>query len=498
MTSEGTRRVRGVGRRRHVRGRRKIPPLLVLALALPVLVAHAATAQAQGQSPSEAVDPARAGETVERALPPDPADVEALKNAPQRPVTYAEVLANPDDIALNFAYAQTQIRQGRLKGAAATLERILLIAPRLAEVRLLYAFVLMRLDSLDAAERELRGIRDLPMTDAVRRQIDARLAEIDRRRKRWTAEVTLGLGTHYDWNRNSVPDDRVLFFAGLPVTLDDDSAREDDIGFIAFGRAAARYDLGTQARDEAIGSITYYQDDQVTLDTQDLQSFAVDGGYALKFPDLTVTPTAFHNTVRLSREAYYRAYGGDLNLRHYLSPKDEVTGGVRYTNEKFRAISESRAQIAQSGWRLGVRAGWQHRLSAAERLHFTGRLTYKYAHVTEEEYVQQQIEAAYVRLFEGGLFLRPGARLTRKAYRIPDTGDAPRTRVDRAIRLRLTGGAPIDGLVDMQTLPASLVEAIAPTVITVTGEWRHQISTIRNYDYDNRRAEVLVTRSWRF
>lgn len=42
-------------------------------------------------------------------------------------VTYEQVLKNPDNPALNAAYARGQIKRGDLLGASTTLERILLV-----------------------------------------------------------------------------------------------------------------------------------------------------------------------------------------------------------------------------------------------------------------------------------------------------------------------------------------------------------------------------------
>jgi hypothetical protein len=56
-----------------------------------------------------------------------------------RKVTYEEVLKDPDNVELNLGFARTQIRSGNLNGAAATLERVLLVQPRNLSVRILYA-----------------------------------------------------------------------------------------------------------------------------------------------------------------------------------------------------------------------------------------------------------------------------------------------------------------------------------------------------------------------
>src|SRR5262245_18416589 len=74
-------------------------------------------------------------------------------------VTWEQVMARPDDLDLNYRFAQTQVRQGNLKGAAGTLERMLLVNPNLPKIRLFYALVLFRLGDLNESERELRILK---------------------------------------------------------------------------------------------------------------------------------------------------------------------------------------------------------------------------------------------------------------------------------------------------------------------------------------------------
>src|SRR5258708_394205 len=73
----------------------------------------------------------------------------------ERPVSYADILRDPDNVDLNYRYALGLIGKGNLRGASATLERITLIDPSLAKVHLLYGVVLFRLDNLNDAENEL-------------------------------------------------------------------------------------------------------------------------------------------------------------------------------------------------------------------------------------------------------------------------------------------------------------------------------------------------------
>ena len=83
--------------------------------------------------------------------------------------TDADILAHPDDIVLNFRWAKAQLARGEVRGASATLERILVLDPDLAPVRLYYAIVLYRLDSLDEARSQFDRLLQMNISPEVER-----------------------------------------------------------------------------------------------------------------------------------------------------------------------------------------------------------------------------------------------------------------------------------------------------------------------------------------
>ncbi len=150
----------------------KIARIGTLALWL-AAVSGPAAAQSQVPAVQEQQRPAQGLRETERAERAFKAAEELRPLEAGERVTYADVLQHPDDVELNYLYAQSQVESGDLRGAAATLERILLLAPDLARVRLLYAVVLFRLDNLNEAEREFRTVSELPMPDSLREEVDS-------------------------------------------------------------------------------------------------------------------------------------------------------------------------------------------------------------------------------------------------------------------------------------------------------------------------------------
>jgi hypothetical protein len=85
--------------------------------------------------------------------------------AQQTDISFAEIMAEPNNLELNFAYAIQQARNGRLLSSASTLERLLVKEPGWDDARLLYAAVLYRMGDFQASRRELNllGDRDLSL-----------------------------------------------------------------------------------------------------------------------------------------------------------------------------------------------------------------------------------------------------------------------------------------------------------------------------------------------
>ena len=191
------------------------------AFVLPVLLALAAPADGIAQqggvenapestrrSQQELEDAARAAER---------ARIQRLLGSGEE-VTYQDVLKDPDNIELNLRFARSQIARENIRGASATLERILLLDPNRPDVRLLYAVVLFRLDNLQDAERELLAVRDLPMRASLRAEIEGFLSQIQQRKKRIRYNALVAFGYQYDWNGNTASRSSTRLVSGFPAS----------------------------------------------------------------------------------------------------------------------------------------------------------------------------------------------------------------------------------------------------------------------------------------
>jgi tetratricopeptide (TPR) repeat protein len=431
------------------------------------------------------------------------------------PVSYADILANPDNPALNACYAVQQVERGDLTGAAATLERVLLLRPAQADIRLLYAIVLYRLDTLEEAQAEFRAVQrlDLPPEDEAR--IARYLDRIEKQLQRTVQTVTVSFGGHYDTNRNAAPRGEEVEALGTTFPLNQESSRaEDDTAVIGSATYNVRHDLGMQRENYALGSFTYYQDEQTERDELDLQAVFADGGFAFDLPGaITLTPKAHYSNMRLSREKFYTSYGATLRVDKQVRRPERAAPldlwlEVGRTRESFRNVTENQTLIARDGMRTDGALGLGLWLSPRHRLSFEGSQSYKDAQQLHQSYRFWRARIRHSWYLSDGAFLDSTASYGVRLYRAPDTTvtgtAAPRRRREHPLRLRMTYGMPAGVLVDRLgyqvrgEATGAVRDFLEDVTATATLEYLSQQSNIRNYEYDNLRAQMLLTKRFEF
>ena len=418
-------------------------------------------------------------------------------------ITYAQILADPDNIELNFQYAKNQAADGDLRGAAGMLERILLINPKLLQVRLIYAIVLFRLDNINEAEREFRAVSGPDVSPNLRAEIARYLERIEQRRRRTRYSAQISFGPHYDSNRNASPTSGRRLFLDFETVVTGDDEKSHDWAWTGIGNLTVRHDPGLQAKHELFASLTYFHDEQVTLDTQDLQSASLEGGVKIPLPnDYSFTPAVFASNLRLSREHFYSSLGVGVRIDKKVTPQLEWFFEGRFTDENFHGISETTAAVQRNGYRYDYTLSGNYTISPVQRVGLTYVWTEKHAARNFNAYIGQKATVSYTRLMDRGQFLLASVTGTIDDYRANEAAISDRSRFDRALRHRLTYGAPLGNFIQEDWFKAA--GGVAPyeffkdMTVTVTAELFHQLSTLTNYEYQNRRLQGLVTKKWDF
>jgi tetratricopeptide (TPR) repeat protein len=425
----------------------------------------------------------RATEAAERLRPLEPG----------RTVTYEDVLKNPDDIELNYLYAQSQVAAGELRGAASTLERILLLQPELARVRILYAVVLYRLDNLSEAEREFRTVSKLPMSDSLRDEVDYYLEQIALRRKRTRYTATLGGGMQYDSNRNAGPDSGRVLFLDRPFDLVT-GRKEDDWSGVMLAGLRAQHDLGFDAGHQLLGGLQVYGQKQIDVTELDLMAINAEAGGLIRAGWADIQPSLYGSYLNLAGESYVSTAGLGVRANHRLSRAVDLFARFRADYESFESLDRSPLTDLRSGARIqaGVGATWV----PTPVLRLDGGIGVVHKHAEEEFYTYSgpAVLLAGTWLLGQGQFLLPSFTFEYNGYQGPEPIISSETRRDEIYVGGITYGAPLGFLLGFLDPP----RALRDTLFTVNATYLNEQSSLENYEYDDWRITFLWTKQFEF
>ena len=410
-------------------------------------------------------------------------------------ITYGQVLADPDNVQLNFQYAKRQISRGDLKGVAATLERILLIQPDLAQVRLLYGIVLFRLDNLEESERSLKAVQGMQISPSLREEVAGYLRQIKLRRKRTRFTATLSAGMQYDTNRNAAPDKERRYFANAIVHLTGDSLARRDSSVIGITSLEVVHDLGMQGGHELFASFDHYIAEQTDVDQLDLQSFSAEGGGVIKTPWVDFTPSLFASHILLSRETFLRTQGTGFRFDRPLTPRLHLFQNTRWAREEYSGISENPVAHERTGDSLEISLGSEYLLNPTMRLDLIGTWAEKNTKAPYFDYTEYGAQVRHTWLLGKGQFLQSAFSYDKDTYEDPDHALSGRTRVDSLYRTRLTYGLPVGIVPLLNLLPKSVLNNLG---FTLTAEYFKSQSKLLNYKYGNMKVQGLFTKKFEF
>ncbi len=413
---------------------------------------------------------------------------------PTRKVTYADILANPDDIELNLAYAQNQIADGDVLGASATFERILLLKPDHARARLLYAIVLFRLDNLQEAERELTAVSKQSMPAGLRSEINRYLDQIKLRRKTTRYSVMASAGGQYDWNRNSAPASNQLLVGDLLGSVDESDIRTQDHAYNGQLRFEFDHDLGYQARHRLKGSISHYRAEQRLRKELDLRVSTADLDLVYDAAPMKFIPSIYIQQVTLADRYYAFNMGAKLRGEYQYNAATQFFGHGKYVRERYLGIPTSTSAPEKSGPKMTLGVGVGHTLSPTMKITVETDHIVKHAQRNFNIYRGQSLKLSHNWLLGKGMFLITSLSGEIDRYETGDPSVSGSTRHDRIGKAGMTFGIPLNTVIPTE-IP---IPVLRDLYMTVSVSATRQLSNLTNYTYNNRTASVQLSKRWEF
>lgn len=414
------------------------------------------------------------------------------------PVTFQDVLQNPSDPGVNLAYARQLIAEGRLELASATLERILLQYPNLNDVRLLYAIVLFRLDSLDSARSEVELLLSRDTTAQIRSEAERYAGLIQSAQQSLKKTASLSLGGHLDTNRNAYPGGGDFLVLNAPVQ--GTGKRERDVGWLALGSAEIRYDTGDQKTQELSARVTGIVDNQVKIDPLDVRGAIFEFGMLHKEQIGDIRPRIRYGYIELSQRKYVADSSVGASLDHRMPIAGltlTVDGELGY--EDYSNTDDVPLAKEQEGRYWNAKVGGTYIIDQSMRANGFLHHKDKKARVRFEAYKTWGIELSMLKVFDNNSYLNADAMLDYQKYRSPDPFvSTAKQRSDRDWSLGLTYGLPLLTVIRMVDSDAVMPAGWDDFDLALSGTYTRQDSNIPNYDYGNWRAQFLISKRWNF
>jgi len=413
----------------------------------------------------------------------------------QPTISYAEVLADPDNINLSLLYAQQRINDGELQKATVSLERVLLLDPDNDRARLLFAIVLYRLGSFAEAEAELKTLQGRELSPSDTTLVEKYLGLISEKERRWSAEVMVGLGTHYDTNRNSHPASDQIRAANTIFVANGDE--EDDFGFLGFLAGEFAYKLSPVKPGEIFVSGALIADEQIKLDNLDLIGFVGKTGIRTTVETFNLEWGGGLTVAALDEESFLDIY--EFRFKGSRAFKDGATIITPYLEifagfEDFHSTSNSPQASEDDGVFYGLEVGGDWNLTRSARMGVHLGVRRKDAETDFNSYWRTEggVDAAFV--LADDTLLKAFASLALEDYEDPDPFiSTTEVRRDHDLVVGMDLVQRLDPLFEAMGLDVGGTFA-SGIAATIGWSYENANSNLDNFEFDNIRARALITK----
>ena len=409
-----------------------------------------------------------------------------IGSAEAQDVTYDDILANPDDLQLNYLYAQQQVIKGDLQQAASALERVLLIQPNWDNARLFYALVLYRLGSMEGAKRELTILTERPLGPSQAREVRKYLALASSKTKTTRVSGRLATGFRVDSNPD-LTTDSANDLNGNPLDTDN----RVDGAFLATSMIRVEHDL-----QDGQGSYLFIQgngnlNQQFEVEEANYITGSVKAGASFFIEDLQITPYGKVGVLTLDGQHYRTDYGGGARAAFSVNPMLTIFAAGSGMYQDYQVVSTDSVGDARDGWLATATGGLTARTS--DRTKFSARISGYFKDAENNSYSYDAVEIAATQLFllGRGQYVIASASYRWLDYDQPDPNYSTTiTRQDELFKGRVAYGLPLDLL--LENMNVTPPEATSDVNLQVGVNYLNQDSNIPNFVADSVSGDILL------
>ena len=232
---------------------------------------------------------------------------------------FADLFASPADPETLGRFASAATRIGNFEAAIGTLERILLLRPRLTPVRLELGVLYYRIGAYETALFHLRkALGGGGLAPVARARGEAFLDAAEGKLSRHAVGGVVSFGLRYQTNANAATSESVVRLGGNDFTATADE--EGDFNLFLSGRLRHGYDLGTQYDESWESEVAAHATKQFDVEDADLAFAEVRSGPVLSvLPDsldfLTLQPFLLAGLTAIDRDFNNHWGGGGAEVK---------------------------------------------------------------------------------------------------------------------------------------------------------------------------------------
>jgi hypothetical protein len=270
---------------------------------------------------------------------------------------FQQMLTNPANLDVVFAYADVAAKLGDNEGAVSALERMLLFNPNLPRVDLELGALYFRMGSFDIARSYFDKAASANPPPEVQERITQYMALIAQQEAPSRLTGSIFFGAQYQSDANVAPASGTIASPIGPVLLSNQFVKMQDVDLFASGSLLYSYDLGNQDHDTievgGTGLVNHY----MKVGRLDLDFGEVNVGPRFRFPAVpdtiaqavTFKPYAIFNEVGLGENQYFYTYGAGLEGTAVVWDDLSVRGIFEFREKNFTNAPDRPASTGLTG-----------------------------------------------------------------------------------------------------------------------------------------------------
>ncbi|MEK9517055.1 MAG: hypothetical protein VWZ97_03450 [Flavobacteriaceae bacterium] len=414
-------------------------------------------------------------------------------------ITYAQILADPDNIELSVKYAQQLINGGEFQKATISLERILLLNPEVDKARLLMALVFFRLGSFSEAESELNFLKTRELSDEDAVVVEKYLDLIYEKRKLWSATSLFSLGIHYDTNKNSNPSSSQI--RAIDLAFDNTGEDEDDVGLLSLIGFEYRTKLNPVDPIEVSFGSAFIFDNQEKLNNVDTVAIAPKVGVKTIWRTFDLSTSIGLTNVRVDDVEFMNIYDikfGGSRVFDYSNTQFTLSNEVSVALEDFQNTARTTTGNESDGYNLGVKSGFAIPLTPELQFDSTIKFSRKNADVDFNSFTQFGYASNFTRPINNTAMASLSLSFDYKFFDDPDP-----FVISTEERSDISYGAGLNILLKMDqiledlgwpnhsTFSSGLIGSLGAT-------YKKNTSNIENFRFENERLQFSFTKQIAF